>query len=84
MVKKKNEPVNSLAGWAEIIKKQGERFDHEMIEKQKAEAVQKELDVVATAELFHKLWGEAHDSPSYNKQNWIEMQKLLNKFGVPA
>jgi hypothetical protein len=33
-------------------------------------------------ELFHKLWGEAHDSPQYNKQNWLKMQLLLRNNGI--
>lgn len=34
------------------------------------------------AKLFHTVWGEAHDSPDYNKQNWIELQNTLFKLGI--
>lgn len=30
-------------------------------------------------ELFHKLWGKAHDGPDYDKKEWIELQKLMEK-----
>ena len=27
--------------------------------------------------VFHKTWGECHESPEYNKQNWLDMQEML-------
>lgn len=29
--------------------------------------------------LFHDLWGKAHDSPHYNKREWMELQSTLEK-----
>lgn len=40
------------------------------------------VEITDIAELFHKLWGEAHDSPDYNKQNWLKMQLLLRQNGL--
>lgn len=40
------------------------------------------VKITDVAELFHKLWGEAHDSPDYNKQNWLKMQLLLRQNGL--
>jgi hypothetical protein len=81
--RKAKEPVNSLAGWTEIIMKQPEVIDKFFDAQQK-----KELDIkehqTACAELFHKLWGEAHDSPEYNKDSWKKMQILLDKLGIPV
>lgn len=81
MSSKKKEPVNSLAGWAEIIKKQGEdgSIDSFMNKIDQLNNNRKEA-----AELFHKLWGQAHDSPDYNKQDWIKMQSLLDKLDIPV
>lgn len=33
-------------------------------------------------ELFHRLWGNSMDATEYNKEQWIEMQQLLNRKGV--
>ena len=30
-------------------------------------------------ELFHKLWGKGSGGPLYDKNEWIELQKLLEK-----
>jgi hypothetical protein len=29
--------------------------------------------------LFHKAWGQAHDSPEYDKNIYFEMQQILQK-----
>ncbi len=86
MSKKKNEPVATLSGedgWNKIFDMQGESLTR-ALDKQKIETDQRVKDTEAAAELFHKLWGEAHDSPDYNKENWQKMQKLLDKLGIPA
>lgn len=84
MTKRKDkDPVNSLAGWSDIIMKQSDGTDKFFDAQQKKELELKEDQVVA-AELFHKLWGEAHDSPDYNKENWRIMQLLLDKLGIPV
>ena len=81
--RKAKEPFNSLAGWTEIITKQSEGTEQFFDAKQKKELELKE-NQTACAELFHKLWGEAHDSPEYNKSNWQKMQLLLDKLGIPV
>jgi hypothetical protein len=35
------------------------------------------IDVKRINELFHKLWGKAHDGP--DKKEWTELQSLLEK-----
>jgi hypothetical protein len=86
MSKKKNEPVATLSGedgWQKVFDMQGESLARAM-EQQRIEADQRAKDTVTAAELFHKLWGEAHDSPNYNKDNWNKLQVLLDKLGIPA
>src|SRR4051812_30084229 len=81
--KKKNQTATLSGdnGWAAIFDKQGESLA-KAFDQQRVEAVQREQDVIMAAELFHKLWGDAHDSPIYNKDSWIKMQNLLRKLGV--
>jgi len=84
MTKRKvKESVNTLEGWSEIIKAQGERLS-DRFENERQLNIQREEDLNKCAELFHKLWGEAHDSPQYNKESWVKMQILLDKLGIPA
>ena len=79
--KKKKEPVNSLAGWAEIFQQQS---DQNLIKDYRAELDELIANKKAAAKLFHQVWGEAHDSPDYNKKNWIELQTLLKKLDIPV
>ena len=86
MSKNKKQSVASLSGedgWAKIFEAQGESLGL-ALDKQRAEAAQREKDIEESSELFHKLWGEAHDSPQYNKDNWNRLQTLLRKLGIPA
>jgi hypothetical protein len=87
MTKRKNkDPVATLSGedsWNKIFDMQGESLARAM-DKQRAEADQREKDIEESSELFHKLWGEAHDSPNYNKNNWNKLQTLLRKLGIKA
>lgn len=78
MASKKKEPVNSLAGWSEIILNSGHNKIDDFFKK--TDELEKNRQEVA--ELFHKLWGEAHDSPNYNKEDWKRMQFLLDKLGI--
>jgi hypothetical protein len=32
-------------------------------------------------DLFHKLWGQAQDSPEYDKRLWGEFQRILQDSG---
>lgn len=32
--------------------------------------------------LFHEIWSEAHDSPSYSKKHWEELRSLLTSIGL--
>lgn len=33
-------------------------------------------------DLFHQCWGSAVQSPTYNKTNWIHLQRMLNQAGI--
>lgn len=30
-------------------------------------------------EIFHRLWGKAADNPNYNKQDWKDLQLLIER-----
>jgi hypothetical protein len=77
MASNKKDSDNSLAGWAEIILKPNDKIEEFF---NKADEINKNRQ--EAAELFHKLWGEAHDSSDYNKENWKRMQYLLDKLGI--
>jgi hypothetical protein len=32
--------------------------------------------------LFHKAWGQAHDSPDYDKKVWMDLQAKLKAKGI--
>lgn len=86
MSKKNNKPVATLSGedgWQKVFDMQSESLGR-ALEKQFAEATQREKDNEQASELFHQLWGEAHDSPNYNKDNWNALQVLLRKLGISA
>ena len=80
--KKRKGSENTLMGWSEIIEKQGEGLQA-MMDQYQAEKDQHVKNVQLAAELFHKLWGESHDSPNYNKDDWKKLQVLLDKLGIP-
>ncbi len=35
-----------------------------------------------TVSLFHQAWGEAHDSPDYQKETWRQLRQALFEIGV--
>lgn len=44
---------------------------------EKLEAAQQDKERLRS--IFHKCWGEAHDSPNYNKPSWMQFQQLIEK-----
>jgi hypothetical protein len=81
MASKKKQSENSLAGWSEIIKIQSEQAATRDFRTAQDAFIKNQEEA---AELFHKLWGQSHDSPEYVKADWMKMQLLLDKLGIPV
>jgi hypothetical protein len=62
-----------------LLKEGGEYSDKEFI--RMANDFKKPVKDANIGDLFHKLWGQAHDAPEYNKEAWGELQTILQKCG---